>query len=237
VSRQPRRRERTRYLLIGAVLGLALVVVGAELLLRATPLDEDRLQQMRVEDVPPLATTEVPRCIRRADEELSGDIRDAFPAGGRISSAQVYACPAAYDGLRVTYVGEPVGELLPRRGGVWAQVNDDDYALEVGPISGHRELRGSNSGLSVWLPDGLHERISDVGRYGRRGDVIAVTGVLLRADPADGGGTTLRADQLEVLAPAVDVPAPLHTVQAIVAAVLAVIALGTVVWARRSRLR
>jgi hypothetical protein len=237
MTREPRRRERTRYLLTGAVLGIALIVVGAELLLRAMPLDEDRVSAMRVADVPLLASTDVHSCIRRAEDEISGDIRDDFPPGGRVSSAQIYACPSAYDGLRVTYVGEPVGELLPRRGGVWAQVNDDDYALEVGPISGHRELRGFNSGLSVWLPDGLHEQISEVGRYGRRGDVVLLTGALHRADPQDGGGITLRADQLEVLAPSVEVTAPLHTVQLIVAAVLAAIAVGTVVWARRSRLR
>lgn len=237
MTREPRRRERTRYLLIGAVLGIAVIVVGAELLLRAMPLDEDRVNAMRVEGVPLLASTDVHTCVRRADDEISGDIRETLPPGGRVSSAQIYACPSAYDGLRVTFVGEPVGELLPRRGGVWAQVNDDDYALEVGPISGHRELRGFNSGLSVWLPDGLHEQISAVGRYGRRGDVLLLTGALHRADPQDGGGITLRADQLEVLAPSVEVPAPLHTLQLVVAGVLAAVAIGTVVWARRARLR
>jgi hypothetical protein len=230
-SRPPRRRQRTRFLLIGAVAGLAVIVLGAEALLRAAPL-EDRREELRVLDVPPLASNEVHTCARRAGEDTAADIRDVFPAGGRLSSAQVYACPAAYDGLRVTYAGEPVGELLPRRGGAWAQVNDDDYALEVGPISGHRELRGFNSGLSVWLPDGLHEQVTAVGRPGRRGDVLLLTGVLYRADPDDGGGITLRADQLEILAPAVEVAAPLHTAQAVVAALLVAIAAVTALWAR-----
>jgi hypothetical protein len=236
VTPPPRRRQRTRFLLIGAVAGLALIVLGAEALLRAAPLD-DRGDELRVLDVPPLASVEVSTCARRAGDDRAADVRDVFPAGGRLSSAQVYACPSAYDGLRVTYAGEPVGELLPRQGGVWAQVNDDDYALEVGPISGHRELRGFNSGLAVWLPDGLHERISDVGRPGRRGDVLLLTGVLHRADPRDGGGITLRADRLEVLAPAVAVPAPLHTTQAVVAALLVVVAAATALWARRARQR
>jgi hypothetical protein len=236
VTPPPRRRQRTRFLLIGAVAGLAVIVLGAEALLRAAPL-EDRRDEMRVLAVPPLASIEVSTCARRAGDDSAADVREVFPAGGRVSSAQVYACPSAYDGLRVTYAGEPVGELLPRRGGVWAQVNDDDYALEVGPISGHRELRGFNSGLAVWLPDGLHERVSDVGRPGRRGDVLLLTGVVHRADPQDGGGVTLRADQLEVLAPAVAVPAPLHTTQAVVAALLVVVAAATALWARRARQR
>jgi hypothetical protein len=216
--------------------GLAVIVLGAEALLRAAPL-EDRREELRVLDVPPLASVEVATCARRAGEDTAADIRDVFPAGGRVSSAQVYACPAAYDGLRVTYAGEPVGELLSRRDGAWAQVNDDDYALEVGPISGHRELRGFNSGLSVWLPDGLHEQVGDVGRPGRRGDVLLLTGVLYRADPDDGGGITLRADRLEVLAPAIEVAAPLHRTQAVVAAVLVLLAAMTALWARTARQR
>jgi hypothetical protein len=235
-SRPPRRRQRTRFLLIGAVAGLAVIVLGAEALLRAAPLEERR-EELRVLAVPPLASTEVETCARRADEDTAADVRDVFPAGGRVSSAQIYACPAAYDGLRVTYAGEPVGELLSRRGGVWAQVNDDDYALDVGPISGHRELRGFNSGLSVWLPDGLHEQVGDVGRPGRRGDVLLLTGVLFRADPDDGGGITLRADQLEVLAPAVEVAPPLHRIQAAVAAVLVLLAGLTAWWSRSARQR
>jgi hypothetical protein len=67
----------------------------------------------------------------------------------------VTSCPAAYDGHRVTYVGELVGDLLRREGGAWVLVNDDDYALRVGPLPAHPELRGTNSGLSVWLPDPL----------------------------------------------------------------------------------
>jgi hypothetical protein len=236
VTTPPRRRQRTRFLLLGAVAGLAVIVIGAEALLRAAPR-EDRSEELRVLDVPPLASSEVPTCARRAGEDNAADIRDVFPAGGRVSSAQIYACPAAYDGLRVAYAGEPVGELLPRRGGAWAQVNDDDYALEVGPISGHRDLRGFNSGLSVWLPDGLHEQITEVGRPGRRGDVVLLTGVLLRTDPDDGGGITLRADQLELLAPAVEVRAPLHIVQAVVAALLVAVAAATALWARTARQR
>jgi hypothetical protein len=234
--RPPRRRQRTRFLLLGAVAGLAVIVLGAEALLRAAPL-EDRSDELRVVEVPPLAAIEITTCARRAGEDSAADIRELLPAGGRVSAAQVYACPAAYDGLRVTYAGEPVGELLPRRGGVWAQVNDDDYALEVGPISGHRELRGFNSGLSVWLPDGLHEQIGAVGRPSRRGDVLLLTGVLYRADPDDGGGITLRADQLEVLAPAIEVAAPLHRVQAVVAALLVALAALTILWARAARQR
>ncbi len=218
-----RRREPTRWLVLGGVLALVLIGVGAELLLRAAPTVEHP-EDLRVEDLPPLAIAGATMCTRRQDDPTAAELRVQVPPDGRISSEQVFACPRAFDQLRVTYAGEVVGELLPRRGGVWAQINDDDYALRVGPISGHRELRGFNTGLAVWLPDGLHEQIDGLGRPGQRGDVVLLTGRVLRADPADGGGITLRADRLEVLAPSVEVPPPLHVPQAIVAGLLALAA-------------
>jgi hypothetical protein len=233
-SEAPRRRQRTRRLLIAVVLGLAIVLAGAEALLRAKPTVE--VDGLRV-DAPPLALAEVRTCNRGTDEEMVDEILAEFTPGGRVSSTQVYACPAAFDGLRVTFVGEAIGEVLPRRGGAWLQVNDDDYALEVGPLGPHLERRGFSGGMSVWLPDGLHERIEGVGRHERRGDVLLLEGAVFRADPDDGGGITLRADSLQVLAPTVEIPEPFHLVQAIVAGLLAMLALAGLVWSRRAKQR
>jgi hypothetical protein len=219
--------------MVTPLVGLALIVIGVVALEAVHPQID--ATDRPVAGVPPLAIDEDRACIRRGDETVIEDIQDAFPSGGRIASTQVFACPAAFDGAEVTYVGEVVGELLPRRGGVWAQVNDDVYALEVGPVIGHRELAGFNTGLSVWIPDGLHEIIGGVGRPFQRGDVILVRGTLLRADPDDGGGTTVRAEELEVLAPTLVIEPPFHTLQAVVAGLLAVLALIAVLWARRMR--
>lgn len=234
------RRGRTRWLLVVPLVGLTVIVIGVVLLERAHPRLET--EQLQVEDVPPLGIEgEQQQCIRLADDSVVDsaieEVRESFPPGGRVSSAQVHSCPAAFDELEVTFVGEVVGELLPRQGGAWAQVNDDPYALEIGPIVGHRQLAGSNSGPSVWLPDGLHERIEAPGRPDRRGDVIAVEGRLLRADPDDGGGITVRAEELEVLAGPVEIQAPLHVLQVVVAAVLALAAIASLAWARRVRRR
>jgi hypothetical protein len=233
-SEAPRRRQRTRRLLIAVVLGLAIVLAGAEALLRAKPTVE--VDDLRV-DAPTLALADVRTCSRGTDEETVDEILAEFTPGGRVSSAQVYACPAAFDGLRVTFVGEAIGEVLLRRGGAWLQVNDDDYALEVGPLGPHVERRGFSGGISVWLPDGLHERIEGVGRHERRGDVLLLEGAIFRADPDDGGGITLRADSLQILAPTVEIPEPFHLVQAIVAGLLAMLALAGLVWSRRAKQR
>lgn len=155
--------------------------------------------------------------------------------GGRITSSQVIDCPAAFDGRRASYTGEVIGDLLHRDGGAWVLVNDDAYALTIGPLPGHSVHRGTNSGLTVWLPGELADRITGLGQPNQRGDIIHVEGHVLRTDPDDGGGLTLRADRLEVLAPAQRVNEPLHWPQAILAftSLATAIALATV--RRRSR--
>jgi hypothetical protein len=234
-SEAPRRRQRTRRLLLVVALGIGLLLAGTEALLRAKPVVD--VEHLQVEDLPGFALGETRTCTRHVDDPTADEITAEFLAGGRVTSAQIYGCPSAFDGYRITFVGEAIGEILRRDGGAWVQVNDDDYALQVGPIGAHLEQRGFNTGLSVWLPDGLHERIEGVGRPEVRGDVLLLEGMLLRADPADGGGITLRADRMEILAQSVEVPEVLHTLQAWIAGVLAAAALVAVVWARRARQR
>src|SRR5690606_33486163 len=155
-------------------------------------------QPEAIPDLPPIAVHDETRQCRRGDEATIEEIREQHRGvTGRVTSAQVVACPAAYDHLTVVFAGEVVGDLLRRRGGAWAQVNDDAYALEVGPLVGHRELDGFNSGLAVWFPDGLHEFIDEVGRPGVRGEVVLIEGTIRQSDPADGGGITLRAESVE----------------------------------------
>ncbi len=246
--RPARRRPPTRWLLLGAVAVLAVLVVGVVWLEALHPqLDPSG---NAVQGVPPLALDDEPTCRRFVDEAPIEEIRErlasaaaverieeGFPAGGRVSSTQVFLCPSAYDGKQVTYVGEVVGEVLPRRGGAWAQVNDDDYALVTGPVVGHRERSGFNTGLSVWLEGDLAERIEAPGRPALRGDVVLLRGTILRADPDDGGGITLRATELETLAGPLELEPPLHTLQVVVAVVLTLLAIGASLWAWEVRRR
>ncbi len=219
------------------VLFVTVVLAGSDALMRNRPVVDT--SDLVVTGLPPLSTSAAnPRtCLRGVEASGIEEIRSELVRGERISSDQIDACPQAFDGLRITFAGEAIGDVLRRDGGAWVQVNDDAYALEVGPLGRHAERRGFNNGLSVWLPDGLHERIEGVGGPDRRGDVLLLEGVLHRADPADGGGTTLRAERLNVLAASVELEEPLHTLQAIVAAVLGVLATGAVLWARRVRSR
>jgi len=231
--------RRTRWPLLAVVTLLGLLLAMTSLLAAAAPsapLDARAVPVLA--DLPEPLLDEPIRCSR-ADERASiQDLRSQVRPEGRLTSAIVHACPRLLDGHQVVYVGEVVGDVLRRRGGAWVQVNDDAYALEVGPLGPHREQRGFNSGLAVWLPDGLHEQLGAPGRHGRRGDVVRVEGVLHRADPADGGGITVRAVQLEVLAPSTPVAQPLNVALAVAAGAAALLALAAWAWdRRRSRAR
>lgn len=214
----------------------ALLVVGLLVLVHAVraagppPADDE----LAVADVPPVAA-QVTRCSRDDPAATLGRIREEIDLRGRVTSELVHACPTVFDGLEVHYAGELVGDLLHREGGAWVMVNDDDYALETGPLATHRDPRGMNSGLNVWLPDGLHDRITGLGAPNRRGDVVHLVGRIHRTDPRDGGGLTLRAQQLTVLAPATEIDEPVDLPQAALAS--AALAAGAVLWGVRRRSR
>lgn len=231
--RRPRRDQALAVLIVPVVV-LAAIFTAVIALERAAPRAEPA--DMRIDDLDlPVLGGEPTRCIRGTAEDRVAEVRAQITPGSRITSELVNACPAAFEGLGLTYVGEVIGHYLERDDGGWVQVNDDDYALRTGPLPAQDSFRGTNSSLAVWLPHDLAERLSGFGGPGRRGDVVELTGAVVRTDPTDGGGLTFRASDLRVLAPSVTVEQPLHVPQAIVAGVLSVVALGVALGLRRSR--
>jgi len=232
MSERPTGRPgRTRGAILLVLVLITAIVVGALALERAAPAGT-ALSPLADELPPPML--ESPFVCTRADERARIDaVAEDLLTDGRLTSSLAFACPRLFDGRRVVYVGEVIGDILRRDGGAWVQVNDDAYALERGPIGPHRERLGFNSGLAVWLPDGLHESLGAPGRFGRRGDVILVTGVFRRADPADGGGMALRATEAAVLARSTAVPETLNIPLASTAGLALVVTLVLVPWSRR----
>jgi hypothetical protein len=228
VRRHHHHRPAKRLLIAPALL-LVLLLLGIQQLHTLHPQAADPSLLYDPAALPAVASEPVP-CTRQ-DPASVDRARIAATRAGRITSELVLACPVAFDQARVTYVGEVVGDLLPRDGGAWVLINDDDYALEVGPLPGHRDLRGTNSGLTVWLPDELADAVNGLGRPNQRGDLVQVSGRIVRADPMDGAGLTLRADQLRVLEPARPVEEPLDLAQLWFA--LGASLLGAILWLLR----
>lgn len=125
------------------------------------------------------------------------------PAGPPIdvTADELLDCPETFDRRTVRYRGEVVGGLLDRADGVWAQVNDDAYALDVGPLPAHRDYRGGNVGIGVLLPPDLAEQIGTVGGPRTRGDQVEVVGVFRRVDPATREVTVIRASDGALVRP------------------------------------
>lgn len=189
-------------------------------------------------DDPSDPTSDLVTCERTLPDvsTLPEGVDEPTPVG-RVTSSQVVECPSVFDGHAVVFIGEVIGDVLRRDGGAWVLMNDDDYALEAGPLRSHGELLGYNSGLSVWLEGDVADLVDEAGGPDRRGDILLVRGVVNRTDPADGGGLTIRAFEGEVLVEGEPVRVPLHTGQAIVAVVLALAAVGLFVVERRARQR
>lgn len=226
-----RGRAPTRRLLLVPLLLLVTLIAVLQLLEAATPRTVD---PGLVVDVPgPAAEAEARRCGRDGDVQTIADVRASLGDRPVVTSGMVQACPAAYDGIRVRYTGEAIGDLLVRDGGAWVLVNDDDYALQVGPLPAHGEHLGTNTGLSVWLPTEFHASMTGLGRPNQRGDVLVIEGRIVRADPRDGGGLTLRATDVEVAAASTTLAEPLDVPQLWFALTMAVIAAG--LWLLRHR--
>lgn len=185
----------------------------------------------------PLEPITCERTLPGAPSQAGEEAVDLPRPVGRATSAALVECPDRFDGRAVSYVGEVVGDVLEREGGAWVLMNDDAYALEVGPLKAHGRFRGPNSGVSVWLAGELAELADEPGRADRRGDVLRVRGIVHRVDPADGGGLTIRASAGELVADARRVDTPLHVPQAVTAAVLALLAAGVVVAGRMAERR
>ncbi|MBW3662061.1 MAG: hypothetical protein KY469_03090 [Actinobacteria bacterium] len=155
-----------------------------------------------------------------------------------VRSSEVVNCPEVFDGHTIEYIGEVVGDVLRRDDGAWLLVNDDAYALESGPLPAHRDYHGTNTGLTVWVGTEIADVIEMTGGPGRRGDVFHFRGPILRVDPADGGGLTLRAREAELVSRGTDVPLRTHGAQTAVAIVAAAVALTTTIAERvRARVR
>lgn len=152
-----------------------------------------------------------------------------------VSSAALLDCPQVFDGRRVVFRGEAVGQVLGRGDHVWLQVNDDVYAGEVGPLPQHRVYAGINAGLGISLPPALTAQLTHRGGPRTQGDRVEVQGVFRRVDPVSGEMAVIVADELEVLAIGRALPVEERTDRAVVAYVLLAIAAGLGLTQRRLR--
>lgn len=234
------RRPIPRRVVAGYVVLIVLALVVLIALADALRRDHD--------PVGPL-TPEIPSDIDILREEVTcplpagreGEEREEAPLEPvppeEVTSNQLYDCPQTYDGRLITYTGEVVGALLPRREAVWAQLNDDVYGDAGAPLPTHRDFRGGNAGVGALLPFDVAAMVETIGGPGRHGDVLRVVARFERVDEATGEVAILRVQSARLEQAGRPVVIPDSPARPIVASLAAAMALGVVLAERRSRAR
>lgn len=188
--------SRAAVLLAGAALlgALSMVVVLAEALRPPPAAPPPDLAAEPPSD--PRIEVECPQPQPREGQERRGDT--AVGTVVEVTANELYDCPETFDGQRVRYRGEVVGAVLQRDDGAWLQLNDDAYARGLGQLPAHREFRGGNAGVGVFVPPAVAERITIVGGPDAAGDVLTVEGVFHRVDADTVEVAIIRADEGEI---------------------------------------
>lgn len=223
----PRRR-----VLVGAAVALAVfagIVVLVEGLRHPLPGGSTRADSAPAPDTDPRRALDCPdgQQNEHPDQRPEAILRAPAPPVN-VTSGQLLDCPQTFARRTVRYQGEAVGGLLRRRDGAWVQLNDDAYAGPDGPLPANRAHRGDNTGIGVFLPAELADRISTVGGPQTRGDVVEVVGVFSRLHPATREVAVVHAETLEVLRPGGRVPDPPLRDRQVTAGILALLAAAAV---------
>lgn len=114
--------------------------------------------------------------------------------GKMVSSSELVEHPKKYNGRKVAFRGEVIGEVMVRGDYAWLNVNDDLYSHSDG-----KKLQGYNSGQSIWSKASEVRDITHTGSYTASGDIVQVEGTFNRACPLHGGDMDIHAIDVSVV--------------------------------------
>jgi hypothetical protein len=148
----------------------------------------------------------------------------AFESPNDPSSGELVEQPKKYDGTEVTFEGEAIGERMVRGDDAWIHLNDDAYMYKN--VEEGAALGGYNSGMPVWLPAELAEKIGIFGDYKHEGDIVRVSGTFNAACAQHGGDMDIHATTLDVTTPGRDALDPVKPWKVVAALGLTLAAAG-----------
>ncbi len=98
-----------------------------------------------------------------------------------LTSQEIIRKTKYWDGRRVIFKGEAIGDLMPRGDYVWLNVQDD-----FGTIA-------------IWAPQKMVQMVEYIGDYKNRGDTLEIEGQFFRADPKKGGESYVLAQRIKLI--------------------------------------
>ncbi len=147
---------------------------------------------------------------------ISGGMCDA--AAQAATSNDLIVHDKAYDGAKVVFAGEAIGDIMKRGDFAWANLNDGSDAI------------------GVWIPYALAKDIIYTGSYKTVGDTVEVVGIFHRACPEHGGDLDIHAQAMRILKLGKVTPEKLSTKRTNIAIIL-LAGLGILWILTRSKLR
>lgn len=122
-----------------------------------------------------------------------------------------------FDGQTVVIRGEAIGDMMPRGDFAWINVED------------------ATGMIGIWLPLEDAQKISFLGSYHSKGDMVEVEGIFVRADQTLYGETAIRAQRFDVVAKGTVISHELNIVKVEASVVLLICA--ALLWGSREIIR
>jgi len=130
---------------------------------------------------------------------LAIELSLAIPAFAKnVSSTDLVEKCCYYDGQEVAYQGEVVGDVMVRGKYAWINVNDDSYSTKHS-VEEDEELKGYNSGQSIWCEASQVESLKYAGNYQTSGDIVWIKGTFHRACAEHGGDMDIHASKVKLV--------------------------------------
>jgi hypothetical protein len=165
-------------------------------------------------------------------EAQSRQIVEPSPASipVEVSSSKLVEEADKWNGLKVIFTGEAIGESMVRGEKAWIHLNDDVYMWKN--IEEGAKLGGYNSGHAIWIDAGLAQKITFYGDYLHEGDIVKVTGTFHSVCREHGGDMDIHADTLEIFRIGHRIGHVINFTRALLGSVLLMIA-GILFWVRK----
>ncbi|MBE0447031.1 MAG: DNA-binding protein [Actinobacteria bacterium] len=126
----------------------------------------------------------------------------ASPAYALVSSTELIEDSKKYDGKRISFQGEAIGDIMERGEYGWVNVHDGGDAI------------------GVWAPVAELRKIKFAGDYNHIGDTVLVEGIFNQACSEHAGELDIHAESITVVVAGSQVEHPIDRRKAIAAAIL-----------------